>query len=189
MCQPSSRYPRLSDGTLVLPERLDFPAIPKLNFTTRLHKAYRADYGPEFRTKGIVTLEPPKIGSAFPILVPAVDQDGNEIAGIKMPELAMPLATYTGWNLFNAQSGPTNEISSMAGSYIPFPRTRAERAAAKDPRRSVEERYTSRETYLGLIATVTLERIDQGYLLRQDMPEIVKRAAAHWDFQARKADE
>jgi hypothetical protein len=186
---PPNRYPRFSDGSLVSPERLDFPKIFGVNFTTRLHKAYRVDYGPEFRTKGIVTREPPKLGSSFPMMVPAVDQDGNEIAGIKMPELAVPLATYTGWNLFNAKAGPTNEISSMAGSYIPFPRMQAERAAAKDPRRSVEERYASREAYLGLIAAATLELIEQGYLLRQDMPEIVKRAARHWDYQTRGGTE
>lgn len=184
---PPSRYPRIGDGTLVQPERLGFPEIRDINFSTNLHKAYRVDYGPEFRTKGIVTIEPPKVGAAFTMLVPSVDQDGNEIAGIKMPELAVPLATYTGWNLFNAKSGPTNEISSMVGSYIPFPRTPAARAAGKDPRRSFEERYASREAYLGLIASATMELIDQGYLLRQDMPEIVKRAARHWDFQMRGA--
>ena len=142
------------------------------------------DYGPEFRTKGIVTIEPPKLGSAFPMLVPAVDDDGNELAGIKLPELAVPLATYTGWNLFNANSGPTNEISSMAGSYIPFPRTRPERSATKDPRRSVAERYASREAYLGLLAGAALELIDQGYLLKQDLAEIVKQAARHWNYRA-----
>lgn len=150
------------------------------------------DYGPEFRTKGIVTLEPPKVGSAFPMMVPAVDRDGNELAGIKMPEVAVPLATYTGWNLFNTKSGPTNEISSMVGSYIPFPRTPneripAERSTAGDPRRSIEERYASREAYLGLVATAALELIEQGYLLRQDMAEIVEGAARHWDYQARRA--
>ncbi|MBI4662702.1 MAG: hypothetical protein HY735_28140 [Verrucomicrobia bacterium] len=182
---PPSRYPRISDGTLVAPEHLHFPALPNVNFSTRLHKAYRVDYGPEFRTKGIVSIEPPKVGSAFPMMVPAVDADGNETAGIKMPELAAPLATYTGWNLFNVNSGPTHEISSMAGSYLPFARTRAERDAAKDFRRSIEERYASREAYLGLIAAASLELIDQGYLLRQDMAEVAKRAARHWEYRTR----
>ncbi len=177
---PASRYPRIADGTLVAPELLGFPKVPTVNFTARLHKAYRVNYGPEFRTKGIVSIEPPKIGAAFPMMVPAVDQDGNEIAGIKMPELAVPLATYTGWNLFNAGAGPTNEISSMAGSYIPFPRTRGERSSRADPRRSIEERYGSRDAYVGQVTAAALRLIDEGYLLKQDMAEIVKRAADHW---------
>ena len=182
---PPSRYPRIDNRTLVPPENLAFPSLPGVNYSSRPHKAYRADYGPEFRTKGIVTLEPPKIGSAFPMRVPAIDRDGNEIAGIKMPELAIPLATSTGWNLFNAASGPTNEISGMAGSYIPFLRTEAERAAKSDPRRSIAERYRSRDEYLGLVAQAALDLIGQGYLLRQDMSEIVKNAARHWDFRMR----
>ena len=123
-----------------------------MNVPTTPHKAYRADYGPDFISKGIVSQEPPTIGSAFPILVPQVDADGNELAGIRVPELAVPLATYTGWNLFNERSGPTDVVSSMQGSFIPFARTRADRERTNDPRRSVEERYQSREQYLELIA-------------------------------------
>ena len=72
-----------------------------------------------------MTQEPPKIGSTLPMLVPQVDADGNDIAGIRMPELAVPLATYTGWNLFNENAGPTNTLSSMQGSFIPFAKTKA----------------------------------------------------------------
>ena len=133
-----------------------------MNVATTPHKAYRADYGPDFITKGIVTQEPPKIGSAFPILVPQVDADGNEVAGIRMPELAVPLATYTGWNLFNERSGPTGVVSSMQGSFIPFPRTRADRERTNDPRRSVDERYQSRDQYLGLISKAAMRAGPEG---------------------------
>ena len=148
---PPSRYPHIADGTLVAPEKLGFPKIPGVHYSTRIHKAYRADYGPKFVSDGITSNQPPKIGTAFAMLVPAVDADGNEVSGIRLPELAVPLATYTGWNLFNAKSGPTDEISSMVGSYIPLPRTAAERKSADDPRRSIEERYPSREDYLGRV--------------------------------------
>ena len=104
---PPSRYPRIADGTLVAPDKLQFPKLAGVATTTRSQRAYRADYGPRFATEGVVTLEPPRIGKAFPMLVPQVDADGNGIAGIRMPELAVPLATYTGWNLFNDRSGPT----------------------------------------------------------------------------------
>ena len=118
------------------------PAWPRR--ATAVHRAYRADYGPKFATESIVTVEPPRIGTAFPILVPQVDADGNGIAGVKMPELVVPLATYTGWNLFNDRSGPTDVLSSMQGSYIPLPRTSAERKRTNDPRLSIEERYATR---------------------------------------------
>ena len=80
---PASAYPRLDKGTLVPPDKLKFPKIPSVNVATTPHKAYRADYGPDFITKGIVSQEPPKMGHAFPVLVPQVDADGNELAGIR----------------------------------------------------------------------------------------------------------
>ena len=179
---PPSRFPRIDDGTAVSAESMKFPKIPGVSYSSLVHKAYRADYGPQFRTKGIVSQEPPKIGPAFGMLVPAVDADGNDRAGIRLPELAVPLATYTGWNVFNAKSGPTHEISSMKGSYIPFARTAAERKANNDPRLSIEERYRNREHYLGLAANAALKLVDEGYLLAEDVPEILRKARAHWDY-------
>ena len=178
---PLSRYPHIADGTLVTAEKLNFPKIPGVNYSTRIHKAYRADYGPQFLSDGIVSKQPPKIGSAFPMLVPAVDADGNETSGIRLPELQAPLATYTGWNLFNDKAGPSDEISSMAGSYIPLARTAAERKAAGDPRPSIEERYPSRDAYLGRVSEAALELAADGYLLEEDVAEVLRRAAGHWD--------
>ena len=180
---PASRYGRIADGTLVAPENLNFPELPDLNVDfSGIHKAYRADYGPRFRTEGIVTQEPPRIGAAFPLMVPAVNEDGNEVAGIQLPELALPLGTYTGWNLFNAESGPTDTLSNSTGSFIPFALTRAERESKNDPRLSIEERYASREEYLGKVALAAVELIEEGYLLEGDLPAIVKEAGEHWDY-------
>ncbi len=179
---PPSRYPRLDKASLVAPEKLNFPKIPGVQSSTRAHKAYRADYGPEFYSKGIVTNEPPKIGPAFPILVPAVDADGNDTAGIRLPVQMVPLATYTGWNLFNANSGPTDEISSMAGSFIPFARTKAEREAKKDPRLSIEERYPSRQDYLGRVSEAALALAADGYLLNEDVASLIRQADSHWRY-------
>ena len=177
---PESRYPKVADGTLVPPEQLKFPAIPGVRTSTRPHKAYRANYGPQFYSKGIVTKEPPEIGTAFPILVPAVDQDGNELAGIRLPELVTPLATYTGWNLFNAKSGPVDEISSMVGSSILFPRSKTEREARKDPRLSIMERYGSREAYLGRVSEAAVKLAGEGYLLDADVAGLVRQADRRW---------
>ena len=179
---PPSRYPRIDDGTLVAPERLRFPNIPGVTTSTAVHIAYRVDYGPRFVSEGVVTIEPPRTGTAFPILVPQVDADGNETAGVKMPDLAVPLATYTGWNLFNARSGPTDVLSSMQGSYIPLQRTGADRERAHDPRLSIEERYRERDRYLGLVSTASIALIDQGFLLAEDLAPILRNAGRHWDY-------
>jgi hypothetical protein len=181
---PPSRYPRLSDGTLVSADALRFPKLSGVTTSTAVHRAYRADYGPKFQSEGVVTQEPPRIGSAFPILVPQVDADGNGLAGIRMPELAVPLATYTGWNLFNARSGPTTELSSMQGSYIPLTRTSADRKRSSDPRPSIDERYRDKDQYVGLVSKAALELIDQGFLLAEDMAVVVRNAGRHWDYLA-----
>src|SRR6266550_318480 len=181
---PASRYPRIADNTLVLPDRLRFPKVPGVTTPTAVHRAYRADYGPAFVTDGIVSVEPPRIGTAFPILVPQVDADGNGIAGVKMPDLAVPLATYTGWNLFNDRSGPTDVLSSMQGSYIPLPRTSAERKRTNDPRLSIEERYRDKDQYVGLVGKSALELIDQGFLLPEDLAVVLRNAGRHWDYAA-----
>ena len=179
---PPSRYPRIADGTLVDPERLAFPKVPGVTTTTAVHKAYRADYGPRFRAEGVVTIEPPHIGTSFPILVPQVDADGNGVAGIRMPELAAPLATYTGWNLFNERSGPTNVISSMQGSYIPLSRTASDRKRTSDPRASIQERYRDKDQYLARVSTAARELIKEKYLLNDDLSAIMRDAARHWDY-------
>jgi hypothetical protein len=162
---------------------VNFPELPGVGFPTRLHKAYRVDYGPGFASEGIITKQPPEVGAAFPVLVPQVDADGNETGGLRMPEISVPLGTYTGWNLYNANYGPVDEVAHMSGSYIPFAKTWAERDASGDPRPSIAERYSGRDQYLGLIAEAAVELIDNGYLLDADLPEIIHRAAMHWDYR------
>ena len=179
---PPSRYPRIADGDLVWPEDLAFPALPGVGQPADPHKAYRVVYGPEFRSKGVVTVEPPEVLSAFPILVPQVDTDGNELGGLKMPEVAVPLATYTGWNLFRAEAGPSDVLASMQGSYVPFPRTKAEQMDRHDPRTSIEERYGSRQDYLDQVSSVASALVGEGYLLADDVQPLVTQAGRHWDY-------
>ena len=179
---PASRYPRIEDRTLVQVESLKFPALAGVGKPTEAHKAYRVFYGLEFASKGIVSIDPPESNGSFAILVPQVDEDGNELAGLKMPEISVPLATYTGWNLFNAESGPTSLLSSMQGAYIPLPRTRTDRERSKDPRPSIEERYESRERYLALVSAAARELVQQRYLLEGDVESVVKRAVEHWEL-------
>jgi hypothetical protein len=179
---PASRYPKIADGSLVPLRAVAFPKLPGVQFPTRIQQAWHVDYGEEFRTAGIVTLEPPKVGSVFPMRLPQVDVDGNDTAGIRMPATAVPLATYTGWNLRSAEIGAPDELYSMAGSFIPFARTKAEREKAGDPRLSVEERYAGKQAYLDQVQGAAKDLVKQAYLLERDVPLVVGRASAEWDF-------
>jgi hypothetical protein len=179
---PPSAVPRLDNGTLVARANVKLPKIPNVAVPEAPQGAYRANYGADFVSKGIVTNEPPKLGSAFPTLVPQVDADGNDLAGIRMPEIAVPLATFTGWNLFNDHSGPPNVMANELGSFIPFSRTRAEREASHDSRPSIEERYKSKDAYLELITKSANDLASKGYLIKEDIPRIVQQAADRWDW-------
>ena len=179
---PPSTYPKIADGSLTALGAVKFPKIPGIAFPTRIHEAYRVDYGEEFRTAGIVTVEPPKVGAAFGLRVPQVDADGNDIAGIRMPATAVPLATYTGWNLRSPKIGAPDELYSMAGSFIPFARSKAQRLKSGDPRLSVEERYASKQAYLDKVDAAAEQLVQQGFLLQRDVAHVDARASAEWDF-------
>jgi alpha/beta hydrolase family protein len=141
----------------------------------RTREAYRLDF----------SVEPPKASTPFPTLVPQVDQDGNETSGIKMPEVQVPLASNTGWNLRNRNIGAPEELYSMAGSWIAFPATKAERERRKDPRISIEERYPNKSDYLDRITVAAQKLVQSGFLLDQDIPKLRERAAKEWDYVLR----
>ncbi len=178
---PDSQIPRVDKDNLVAPGALAFPKIPGVNLPSEPNFALRLDFGPDFAGKGIVAYEPPKVGKAFPTLVPQVNRDGNETSGIQLPELAVPLATYTGWNLRDASIGSPEEIQSMVGSFIPFARTKAEREKTGDPRPSIEERYASKEDYLKKVETAGRQLAQEHLLLDSDVDKIRARASARWD--------
>ena len=177
---PPSRIPRLADGTLTLISDYRFPDVPAVEVPVRAHEAYRMDYGPRFRTQGIVDEQPPRVGRAFPQLVPQVDADGNELGGVRLPEVAVPLATYTSWNWRSDEIGAPGELADFRGAFLPLPRDVAERESAGDPRRSIAERYADREQYLGRYAETALELIDDGFLLEEDLAYVLERARQLW---------
>ena len=124
------------------------------------------------------------MGQPYALSVPQVDQDGNDVAGIRLPELAVPLATYTGWNVKKETQGRLPDMAILAGSYIPFPNTAEERTRRGDPRKSIAERYPSREAYLTRYAEAARRLVDEGYLLAEDLPPLLDLAARRWDFHA-----
>jgi hypothetical protein len=171
---PVSAYPTLANHTLVAARALAFPAIPGVR-------------SPRDLTAGPRIANPLHSGGAgagveMPLLVPDVDQDGNEKAGIRLPDVAVPLETYTGWNFRHPSTGSPGELVSLLGSSIPFSATRATRAAANDPRRSIEERYASRTEYLDKVRETAEALVRPGYVLYDDIDRIVQRAGDTWDM-------
>jgi Alpha/beta hydrolase domain len=177
---PESRYPRIADGDLVPPPSLKFPRIPGLLPPARAHEAFRMDYGPRWR-EGILLKEPPGVGKPFVTLVPRVDIDGNDRAGVRIAEMEAPVATYTGWNLRDPNTGFAGERVSFIGSYVPLPRTRSDRERAVDQRPSIEDRYGSRERYLGLYAGAAMKNVAERFLLPEDLAEVLARGEAEWN--------
>jgi hypothetical protein len=182
---PASRHARLDDGTAVPPEALakTFDAIPGAHYPRHHARAGRRDFGadPELRVMGVT---PPREGPAFGTLVSAVDADGNEVAGIAVPEVRVPLAAYTGWNLRHPDIGGAEQLLYFAGATLPFARTRAERARTGDPRPSVEERWPSREAYLDAVRAAAVALVAERHLLEEDVELSVTLAARTWEWLA-----
>jgi hypothetical protein len=177
---PESRYPKIADQTLVSVSNYAFPAIPQVSKAQEANRAYRLDFGPEWN-RGIMGKQPPQVGEPFPVLVPQVDRDGNERAGVHLPEIAVPLATYTGWNLRDPSIGAPEQRVSFEGSYLPFPRTAAEREKTGDPRTSIAERYSSREAYLRRYKKAVDSLARERWILKEDRASLLQRGGAEWD--------
>lgn len=179
---PPSRVPRLADSSLVALEDYRFPKIPGVEIPNIAHGTWRLDFGPRFRSEGIVDYQPPRVGAPFPILVPQTDADGNESAGIRLPQIEVPLATYTPWNFRSEAIGAPNELANFRGAYLPFAVTEAERRRAGDPRPSLEKRYASRDEYLGRYARAAMDLAKDGFLLPQDLSGMLLQAGDFWHF-------
>jgi len=178
---PPSRIPHIADGTLVPTGKAGWPVIPGVHFPVPYLKTYRLDFGPEWN-KGIVSYEPPRIGKPFVGLVPAVDQNGNSRAGIRLPAIEVPVGTYGGWNFRSLSIGSADQLFGEIGSFHPFARNKAERIASGDSRLSIEERYASREEYLSKVEVVARQMVKDRLLLPQDLMDPVNQAAAIYDW-------
>ena len=183
---PPSQVPLLSDGTLVPPPPVEnglYVGIPNVTYTGLKTTRYRFNYGPFFYSTGIPSINPPMItppyedntanGKIYPSYVPKVDSDGNDIAGIRLPELTVPLATYTGWGL---RSGVwANDGCEASGQYIPFQAKKAQRIAAGDPRPSVQERYPSFAMYRAAVMNAIDNLVKDRFMLCEDTQAVFAR--------------
>ena len=179
---PARTLPSASTaGTLTAPAKAGWPALPGYQLPQQPLRAFHLNFGADW-PKGIVSVEPPEIGKPFVVSVPAVDADGNVRAGIRLPDIAVPLATHAGWNYRDASIGSPDRLAGEIGSYIPFARTKADRDRANDPRPSIEERYRNRDEYVGKAAAAALDLVERGYLLSEDVADLLKHAAEHYDW-------
>jgi alpha/beta hydrolase family protein len=170
---PPSRHPRIADATAVDPDELakTFDRLPVARYPSHHPRPQRQDWS---------TL-PPKPGPACGTRVSAVDEDGNERAGVTVPEITVPLATHSGWNLRHPEIGGPDQMLYFAGATLPFARTRAERESTGDPRLSIAERYRSREDYLTRVREAARALAAERYMLEEDVELSVSFAARMWD--------
>ncbi len=177
---PDSQYPRLDDGTLVMPDRTttQFPRIPNVAYPRDMNDLDLLDYGPRFLQEGIITNFPPKIvqGKTWRPLVPKVDSDGNDIAGIRSVTLMAPIGTYTGWNIRTAEAGAEGEMYRLDGSFVPFTKTKMQRLESGDSRLSLEERYGDHAGYVQAVKKASSKLVGMRLLLNVDAERIVRAA-------------
>jgi hypothetical protein len=157
-----------------------FPQVPSMPFAEYLPPVWRMDFGGDFGTTRLIAREPPTIGPPYPVLVPQVNADGNDVGGIPLPEVAVPLGTHTGWNVAVPPLPGLRYLAGLVGSFVPFTRTREARVAAGDERRAIAERYASRQEYLGQVDRAARTLVEQRLLLDGDVAAVRERAAAVW---------
>ncbi|MGH9146268.1 MAG: alpha/beta hydrolase domain-containing protein [Vicinamibacterales bacterium] len=178
---PPSRYPTIARSELVPRQEVRFPKVPSLPFADYMPGVWRMDYGPEYLSTRVITKEPPALGSPYVVLVPQVNADGNDEGGIRLPEVAVPLGTHTGWNVSTFPLSGYRYLAGLVGSFQPFARTRIERAQSGDQRRSIEERYSSKQDYLDRVRRAATDLVRERFLLKSDVQGVVERAELTWE--------
>jgi len=186
---PDSMIPRIADGTLVdLPTfKKNSPRIPDKILPSSYYRPIRLDPGRRWRTEGIADNVPPRQGPCYVTLVPQVDTDGNDIAGVRLPDVAVPLASFIGWNQRSLDY--SNTLSRNAGNVWPFAITQAERIKNGDTRRSILERYPTKTEYLSGLAKSLLNLKNQRFLLAEDIPILLQEAAEqdYWPVDGKES--
>ncbi len=164
---PDSEFPSHKDGTLApLDQKIvGYPSIPGVSFPDVINGLRVTDY----------STNPPTEGKSYPVFIPKVDEDGNDIAGIHLPDVSVPIATYMGWNL-GGEGFAKGSLCSVIGSAIPFPLTKTEKESTEDSRLSIEERYPTHEYYVQKIKEATESLLKKRFLLEEDKDLYIKRA-------------
>jgi hypothetical protein len=162
---PPSRLPRIDNGTLVPAEAVAWPGYSPL-----VPPRAANDVSPL-----LDWTDPQPAAHSWQAQVPQVDADGNEIAGIRLPDIAVPRGTFTGWNLYKAPL-PAGELADRDGTFLAFATTPTDQAAAADPRISLAERYPSHDSYVARVREVVEALQRDRLLLAEDAAAYIARA-------------
>lgn len=166
---PASQFPSRADGTLIDLETsiAKFPDVPGVNYKGTVNGLRVTHYDQSV----------PEQGATYPVFVPRVDLDGNDVAGIRLPRIQVPVGTYLGWNL-RRQGFAEGELCGLTGSFIPFPQTRADRLKSGDPRLSLEERYPNHKAYVRGVEQAVRDLMEHRFLLEEDAQRVLDAAKA-----------
>jgi hypothetical protein len=183
--------------TLVEPNMKDMgfphgiPGIPDSVFAPEsfIFPVFDYDWGPDFdesEANGVPTNAPPPIKHVIKMLVPRVDEDGNEMGGVPTVQNDAPLATYLGWNItagpsdvgYDGRPFHAGQVCNYIGGMVPFFKTKAQRLAADDPRKSLEERYGTHDGYVAAVTAAANNAFAKGYLLAADRDALIQQAVA-----------
>ncbi|HMG71643.1 MAG TPA: alpha/beta hydrolase domain-containing protein [Gemmatimonadaceae bacterium] len=177
---PPSLYPTLATGNLVKPFDQRFPTIPNLPVARIPHQPYRLDFGPRWR-QGIIDLEPPRLGALYPVLVSRADSIGNDLGGIRSIELLAPLATYYPWLLRSGMPAGADRLLSFRGTFVPLPRTDADRRSTSDSRPSIQSLYGDRTRFMRQVDAGISSLIAHRFMLPADSVAARSRMGEAWD--------
>jgi hypothetical protein len=175
---PPSVYPKLSDGTLTPVAEIRFPKVPGI----AAPKAVKAGG----RVRNPQLPDGAGDGAELPLLVPQVDADGNDLGGILMPDLAVPLGTAAGWTFRPKSMGSPHELVMLRGAWVPLASTQAQREKMNDPRPSLEERYASKDEFMAKVKAAIKKLIEQRLMLDTDLEPQLKQAGERWDWIVRQ---
>ncbi len=183
---PESVYPRLAEGTLgdVPAYRAGFPKAPGLRLPNGNLQPPRLDLGPRFKDRGIADVQPARPLAPFVTRVPLPDPDGNDLGGVRLPAVAVPLGSYLGWNLRRAAEGASGRLGRWRGGFLPFAFDMDRPGARDDPRPSIRERYPTRAGFLERTKAAAEDLAARGLLLAEDMTAVLDRAGALYDALA-----
>lgn len=176
---PHSRVARIADGTLVPPDQAStgFPHIPGVTYTGRFNGSGDRDFGPRVEgNSGVIDNLIPVVLSTHRVLVPKVDAIGIDIAGIRQPEAAAPVATLTGWNTRTPEF-TDGDLCDLNGMFIPLHRSKGDRLAAGDPRPSLEELYGTHDGYVAAVAAVAHGLEADRLMLQEDVDAYIRAAS------------
>ena len=176
---PRSVYPTFREGTLVdwTQRASGFPELPGARYPEVIQQPPLLDFGSRWIAERIMDVQPPKIVGHYPVFVPRSDKDGNELGCLLPPEVAVPLGTFTGWNLREQGAGSQYNLQGLVGAYIPFPVSAEERKAAGDPRLSLQERYGTLERYREQLRRECRRLVERRFLLEEDLTGVVERVS------------